>query len=272
MRWKASRGGRAWSLAGGQVRPSSSCARYRSSTTRAGRRPPSGRSATWPSGAPARRSQLSVSSPSRSGRPDRYTTAAPAIHRRAARPTWPSPPRGRRGVPKPSSTNNVSMAAPPASAWTTSARPSARAREARNDSPPDRVHVSRSWPIHASTTRSPTRTGRRRAAWCRSAPGRTGRRTSRPAAAWRRQRPAPAGRSPLPARPRPRPAQLGLLGRESGGRRLAGLDLRGGSQRRGCRPGVREAGVGQPGAPPPVGGVEDAHERQARSHVGQSGR
>src|SRR5699024_7818906 len=49
-------------------------------------------------------------------------------------------------VPNPSSTNHVSNAAPPVSAETTSAKPSASASDARNDSPPESVFVERTAP------------------------------------------------------------------------------------------------------------------------------
>src|SRR5690606_30248368 len=58
-------------------------------------------------------------------------------------------------LPKPSSMNRVSSRTPPASSVTTSARPRARASEAKNVSPPDRVAVSRSRPVQASTTCRP---------------------------------------------------------------------------------------------------------------------
>ena len=60
-------------------------------------------------------------------------------------------------VPKPSSTNRASIRVPADSAVTTSARPRASARLARNVSPPDSVAVSRSIPVQASQA---SRTGR----------------------------------------------------------------------------------------------------------------
>ncbi|MGY3684165.1 hypothetical protein ACVWXU_007788 [Streptomyces sp. TE33382] len=59
-------------------------------------------------------------------------------------------------LPKPSSMKSVSSPAPPASSVTTSARPSARASEAKNVSPPESVAVSRSRPVQASTTCRPS--------------------------------------------------------------------------------------------------------------------
>src|SRR5262249_34809603 len=58
-------------------------------------------------------------------------------------------------LPKPSSTNSASILVPPASAVTTSARPRARARLARNVSPPDSVLVSRSTPVQPSQASRP---------------------------------------------------------------------------------------------------------------------
>ena len=59
-------------------------------------------------------------------------------------------------VPKPSSMNMVSSRTPPDEACTTSAKPSASASEARNDSPPERVFTSRSRLVYASSTFSPS--------------------------------------------------------------------------------------------------------------------
>ena len=58
-------------------------------------------------------------------------------------------------LPKPSSMKSVPRSSPPVSSRTASARPRARAREAMNDSPPDRVAVSRTRPVHWSRTRRP---------------------------------------------------------------------------------------------------------------------
>jgi hypothetical protein len=50
-------------------------------------------------------------------------------------------------LPKPSSMNRASRGTPPAWAWTVSATPSARAREAWKVSPPERLLTSRSSPV-----------------------------------------------------------------------------------------------------------------------------
>jgi hypothetical protein len=58
-------------------------------------------------------------------------------------------------VPKPSSMNRVSRGLPPASWVTTSARPRARDREAKKDSPPESVSVLRGRPVQESVISRP---------------------------------------------------------------------------------------------------------------------
>src|SRR5699024_5977303 len=54
--------------------------------------------------------------------------------------------------PKPSSMKRVSICTPPASPMTMSARPSARARETKKVSPPERVSGTRTWSVRRSST------------------------------------------------------------------------------------------------------------------------
>ena len=97
-------------------------------------------------------------------------------------------------LPKPSSTNRVSIWMPPDSCCTTSARPRARDREAMKDSPPDSVDVSRRCPVHWSTTSSPSPDLVPSRLWHRCAAAGSGRRSWRQAARMRQRQPVPAVR------------------------------------------------------------------------------